>query len=215
MCTSNFNASSSLGNYASSVNGQAEIGQGLQGLTQAGNNYFQAQNQNNYISAQQYALDSTANSYGTSSRDVVEKNRDQLAWAGYQSQAQNSSTINEQSARGIDTNVGSAASIRQGQTLVDEVNMNNSRYNAMLESFGLQRQELNTRQRAEALTRNKANPWLGVVSALGTTALSIYGVSGATGAAGSATGSAAASQFKAVGTGNTSLYPSINSIYNL
>lgn len=214
MCTSNFSASDSLSNYASSINGKAEIGTGLQGITQATNNYFKAQNQNNFINAQQASLDATANSYGQSSRDVQEKSRDQLAWAGYQSQMQNSATINDQSARGIDTNVGSASSVRQGQKLVDQVNMDNMKYNAMLQSFNLQRQELNARQKSESLSLNKTNPWLSAVSALGGTALSIYGVSGSTaGATGG--GSALASQFKQqpIST-NSSIYPSINSIYN-
>jgi lipopolysaccharide export LptBFGC system permease protein LptF len=211
MCTSNFDASSSLANYASSKNGMLEIGTGLQGVTQATNNYFQATNQNNYIDAQANALNNTANSYGQTSRDVIEKNRDQLAWLGYQSQAENAKTINDQAFRGIDTNVGSAYTTRQGQQLVDQVNMNNARYNAMLQSFGYQRAELNAQQKSESLALNKTNPWLSAVSTLGKTALSIYGVSGST--AGATTNASSMFPTQTLTT-NASVYPTINSIYN-
>ena len=206
MCTSNFDASSSLSDYASSRNGQLEIANGVMGLNDASNTYFQAQNQNNYLDAQQSALNNTASSYAQTSRDVIEKNRDQLAWVGYQSQDTNAKTINDQAFRGIDTNVGSASSVRQGQQLVDQVNMDNMRYNAMLQSFGYQRAELNAQQKAQSMALSQTNPWLNAVSTLGKTALSIYAVSGSTAGSNLSTG---ASNLKGV-----SIYPTINSIYN-
>lgn len=209
MCTSNFEASSSLTNYAKSKDGQSELAMGLYGLNQASNSYFQAQNQNNYLDAQANAMQNTATGYGQTSRDVIEKSRDQLAWLGYQSQAQNATTTNEQAYRGLDTNVGSAVSVRQGQSLVDQVNADNLRYNAMLQSFGYQRQELNAQQKSESLRQSQTNPWLNAVASLGTTALSLYAMNGMGGTTNSGTTNAGVASKL-----NTSIYPKINSIYN-
>lgn len=210
MCTSTFEASSSLTDYAKSKDGQSELATGLYGINQATNSYFQAQNQNTYLDAQANAMQNTADSYGQTSRDVIEKSRDQLAWLGYQSQAQNATTTNEQAYRGLDTNVGSAVSVRQGQSLVDQVNMDNLRYNAMLQSFGYQRQELNAQQKAQSLRQSQTNPWLNAVTSLGTTALSLYAMGGMGGTS-TNSGSTNAGVANKM---NTSIYPQINSIYN-
>lgn len=190
MCTANFNeakASESFGNfkeYANSKDGQAEIAVGGVGLTDSINSYFDAKASNAYADYQRNILLSNSQALETSSRDVIESGRDQIAWLGYQGKAEQASVTNDQSYRGIDTNVGSAKTYRQGLQKVNQINIENTRYNAMLQSFGLQTKALQAKHQSEATQLNKKNEWAGVLISLGKTAMSVYSM----GAGGAGTG---------------------------
>ena len=184
MCTSNFkqaDASSSFGNfkdYANSADGKAEIAVGSIGLSEAVSSYFKTKSENSYIDYQRSILLSNAQSLDRSSLDVVEAGRDSIAWQGYQGRMEQSAQINEQSNRGIDVNVGSALSHRQGLKNINKINIDNTRYNAMISSFGMQTKALEARQKAEAVKLNKGNSWANALISLGKTALNLYAVSG-------------------------------------
>ena len=76
--------------------------------------------------------------------------------------------------RGIDTNTGSAKSYRTGLKGVNQMNIENTRYNAMLQSFGLESNALQAKHQAEATKMQNKNEWAGVLTSLGQTALNVY-----------------------------------------
>lgn len=188
MCTANFNeaqASESFGNfknYANSKDGQAEMAVGGLGLNNAINSYFEMKSNNAYADYQRNIMLSNSQSLERAALDVVESGRDQTAWLGRQGKMEQSSVVNDQSYRGIDTNVGSAKSHREGLKLVNQVNIDNTRYNAMLQSFGLQTKALEARGRADMEKASKGNAWVGVMLSLGQAAMSVYSVGSGGGA---------------------------------
>lgn len=188
MCTANFNeaqAGESFGNfknYANSKDGQAEIAVGGLGLNNTINSYFEMKSNNAYADYQRNIMLSNSQSLERAALDVVESGRDQTAWLGRQGKMEQSSVVNDQSYRGIDTNVGSAKSHREGLKLVNQVNIDNTRYNAMLQSFGLQTKALEARGRADMAKASKGNAWVGVMLSLGQAAMSVYAVGSGGGA---------------------------------
>lgn len=184
MCTANFNDAkasesfSNFKNYANSKDGKAETAIAGLGLNSAINSYFSAKSNNAYADYQRSIMLANSASLERSALDVVESGRDQIAWIGRQGKMEQSSVTNDQSYRGIDTNVGSAKSHRMGLEKVNKVNIENTRYNAMLQSFGLKTKALDARNQAEMAKASKTNEWAGVMVSLGQTALSLYANSG-------------------------------------
>ena len=180
MCTANFNeagASKSFDNfkgYAKSKDGQAEISTLGIGLNGAVNYYFEAKSNNAFADYQRSIFLANSQALNRSSLDVVESARDQISWMGYQGKSEDATAINEMSSRGIDVNVGSAATDRAGKRAINQINIDNTRYNAMLQSFGLQDKALEAKQKADATKLQKKNEWAGALMSLGQSALIIY-----------------------------------------
>ena len=187
MCTANFNDAkagesfSNFSNYAKSKDGGAELAVGGLGVVGAINSFFDARAANNYADYKRDILMNNSRAYERAALDVVEAGRDQTAWLGFKGRAQDSAVINDMSYRGIDANSGSAKSYRQGLKGVNQIEINNTRYNAMLESFGMQNKALQAKHEAEATQLSKKNEWAGVLISLGQSAMSIYAM-GANGA---------------------------------
>lgn len=190
MCTANVKESdafSSFGNfkdYSNSVDGKAEISTSIGGLSDAVSSYFDAKSSNAYADYQQSILLANSASFERSALDIVETGRDKIAWLGYQGNAEQSAVKNNQAYRGIDVNVGTAVSSRAGLKMVNKMDIDNTRYNALLQSFGMQNKALEAKHKAQATQLNKKNEWAGVLTSIGKTALSLYGM----GAGGAGTG---------------------------
>lgn len=180
MCTANFDAAKAgesfknFNQYADSKDGQAEIAIGGIGLNNAVNSYFEAKSNNAYADYQRSILLSNSQALEQSSRDVIESGRDQIAWLGFKGRSEDSVVVNDMSYRGIDTNTGSAKSYRTGLKGVNQMNIENTRYNAMLQSFGLESKALQAKHQAEATKLQNKNEWAGVLISLGQTALNVY-----------------------------------------
>lgn len=190
MCTANVkdtDAFSSFGNfkeYARSKDGQAEIATLGGGINDSINSYFDAKQSNAYADYQQSVLLANASAYKRSALDIIEAGRDKTAWLGFQGRAEQATVKNNQAYRGIDTNVGTAVSSRKGLEMVNKINIDNTRYNALLQSFGMENKALEMKHKAQATQLNKKSEWAGVLVSLGKSALSIYSM----GAGGAGTG---------------------------
>lgn len=190
MCTANFNDAKAGENfdnfktYANSKDGQAETAVIGNGLNNSINSYFQMKSNNAYLDYQRSIFLSNAKSLDRAALDVVESGRDQIAWIAQQGKMEQSAVTNDQAYRGIDTSVGSAKTHRLGLQKVNQINIENTRYNAMLQSFGIQSKALELRGQEEMAKAKKGNAWVGALMSLGQAALSVY----AMGANGSGTG---------------------------
>lgn len=197
MCTTtakDTNAFSSFSNfkeYSNSKDGQVDIANVGGGLNQAINSYFQTKSANMYADYQSSIMMTNAKAFDRAALDAVEMGRDQTAWLGFKSRSEDASIVNDMSYRGIDTNVGSAKSYRTGVKAVNTMNIENARYNAMLQSFGYQNRAMQARHQAEAQKLSKSNEWVNLLMSIGSTAVSMY-ASGAGGKSG--TGSSGGSK---------------------